>query len=577
MGGLFIASGRDGVPIIDSVKLANTPPALATSARDEQLFPKLSSPQLERIASNGRRRVIERGEVLYDVGAMPLPFIVVLEGEVALTHPADGSEILIKVLGRGQFTGEFNLLAGRRALAQARAQTAGEVIEFSREQLLRLIQTDFELSELLMRAFILRRVALMERGLGDVIMIGSQFCSGTLRVKQFLSRNAHPFAYLDLEQDDDVQQVLDRFHVSVGDIPVLICRGEKVLRNPTNREIAECLGLNESIDSAPVRDVLVVGAGPSGLAAAVFAASEGLDVLVIEADVPGGQAGTSSKIENFFGFPTGITGQALTGRAFAQAQKFGAQVMVASGAEKITGSRRPYVVETRDGASVQARTIVIASGADYRKPPISNLTQFEGSGVYYAATFMESQLCSGEEVIVIGGGNSAGQAAVFLAQTASRVHLLVRGDSLADTMSRYLILRIEQTAAIELHTHTELCALEGREHVERATWRNKKAAEAQSRDIRHVFVMAGADPATRWLDGCVALDAKGFVKTGPALSDEELRDADWPLSRRPLLLETSLPGVFAVGDVRAGNVKRVASAVGEGSISIAFVHQALSE
>ena len=285
--------------------------------------------------------------MLYDVGAMPLPFIVVLEGEVALVHPADGSELLIKVLGHGQFTGEFNLLAGRRALARARAQTDGEVIELSREQLLRLIQTDFELSELLMRAFILRRVELMERGLGDVVMIGSQFCSGTLRVKEFLSRNAHPFAYLDLEQDAEVQQVLDRFHVSVGDIPVLICRGEKVLRNPTNREIAECLGLNESIDSAPVRDVLVVGAGPSGLAAAVFAASEGLDVLVIEADVPGGQAGTSSKIENFFGFPTGITGQALTGRAFAQAQKFGAQVMVASGAKKIT--REPQALCRRNG------------------------------------------------------------------------------------------------------------------------------------------------------------------------------------------------------------------------------------
>ncbi len=350
-----------------------------------------------------------------------------------------------------------------------------------------------------------------------------------------------------------------------------------MLRNPTNRQIADCLGLNESIDSTHVRDVLVVGAGPSGLAAAVFGASEGLDVLVIEANVPGGQAGTSSKIENFFGFPTGITGQALTGRGFAQAQKFGAQVMVASGVQRITRNRKPYVVETGDGHSVQARTIVIASGAEYRKPAISNLAQFEGSGVYYAATFMESQLCRGEEVVVIGGGNSAGQAAVFLAQTAARVHLLVRGNGLADTMSRYLIARIEQNPAIELHTHTELCALEGGNHLERATWRNRNDGEAQSCEIRHVFIMAGADPATQWLDGCVALDAKGFVKTGSALSDEELRKAEWPLARRPLLLETSLPGVFAVGDVRGGNVKRVASAVGEGSISIAFVHQVLGE
>ena len=541
------------------------------------MFPKLADAQVERIAAHGRRRATVAGELLYDVGAMPLPFIVVMTGAIELLHPSDDTETLIQALGPGQFTGEFNLLAGRRALARARVRDAGEVIEVGREQLLLLIQTDYELSEILMRAFILRRVALMERGLGDVVLVGSAFCAGTLRVKQFLARNAHPYAYLDLEQDADVQYLLDRFQVSIHDIPVLICRGSLVLRNPTNRQIADCLGLNESIDWSHVRDVLVVGAGPSGLAAAVFGASEGLDVLVIEANVPGGQAGTSSKIENFFGFPTGITGQALTGRGFAQAQKFGAQVMVASGVQRITRNRKPYVVETGDGQSVQARTIVIASGAEYRKPAISNLAQFEGSGVYYAATFMESQLCRGEEVVVIGGGNSAGQAAVFLAQTAARVHILVRGDGLADSMSRYLIARIEQSPAIELHTRTELCALEGGNHLERATWRNRNDGEAQSCEIRHVFIMAGADPATQWLDGCVALDAKGFVKTGSALSDEELRNYEWPLARRPLLLETSLPGVFAVGDVRGGNVKRVASAVGEGSISIAFVHQVLGE
>jgi thioredoxin reductase (NADPH) len=559
------------------VRTSPIPPALSTTARVEQMFPKLADAQVERIAAHGRRRATIAGEVLYDVGAMPLPFIVVMTGSIEVLHPSDAGETLIQALGPGQFTGEFNLLAGRRALAMARVRDAGEVIEVSREQLLLLIQTDYELSEILMRAFILRRVALMERGLGDVVLVGSAFCAGTLRVKQFLARNAHPYAYLDLEQDADVQYLLDRFQVSIHDIPVLICRGSLVLRNPTNRQIADCLGLNESIDATHVRDVLVVGAGPSGLAAAVFGASEGLDVLVIEANVPGGQAGTSSKIENFFGFPTGITGQALTGRGFAQAQKFGAQVMVASGAQRITRNRKPYVVETGDGQSVQARTIVIASGAEYRKPAISNLAQFEGSGVYYAATFMESQLCRGEEVVVIGGGNSAGQAAVFLAQTAARVHMLVRGNGLADTMSRYLIARIEQNPAIELHTQTELCALEGSNHLERATWRNRNDREPQSCEIRHVFIMAGADPATQWLDGCVALDAKGFVKTGSALSDEELRKAEWPLARRPLLLETSLPGVFAVGDVRGDNVKRVASAVGEGSISIAFVHQVLAE
>ena len=515
--------------------------------------------------------------MLYDVGTFPLPWLVIVQGEIELIHPSDEGETLIQVLGPGQFTGELNLLSGRRALARASVRDHGELIEVSRAELLLLVQTDFELSEILMRAFILRRVALMERGLGDVVLIGSQFCSGTLRVKQFLARNAHPYSYIDLEDDAEAQHLLDRLSVSVNDIPILICRGQRVLRNPSNREIAECLGFNESIDQAHVRDVLIVGAGPSGLAAAVFAASEGLDVLVMESNVPGGQAGASSKIENFFGFPTGITGQALTGRAYAQAQKFGAQVMIASGADRIASHRKPYIVESSGGQSVQARTIVIASGADYRKPSISNLAQFEGSGVYYAATFMESQLCRGEEVIVIGGGNSAGQAAVYLAQTVRRVYLLVRGEGLRDTMSRYLILRIEQNPDIELHANTELCALDGSNHVERAQWKNKKTGAIEKREIRHVFIMAGADPATRWLDGCVALDTKGFVKTGAALTDEDLRDAEWPLPRRPYLLETSLPGVFAVGDVRCGNVKRVASAVGEGSISIAFVHQVLSE
>ena len=552
-------------------------PALTATARAEQMFPKLTPAQVERIASHGRRRSTDRGEVLYDVGTFPLPWLVIVNGEIELIHTSDKGETLIQVLGPGQFTGELNLLSGRRALARARVRDPGEVIEVSRAELLLLVQTDFELSEILMRAFILRRVALMERGLGDVVLIGSQFCSGTLRVKQFLARNAHPYSYIDLEDDAEAQHLLDRLNVGVSDIPILICRGQRVLRNPSNGQIAECLGFNESIDQAHVRDVLIVGAGPSGLAAAVFAASEGLDVLVIESNVPGGQAGASSKIENFFGFPTGITGQALTGRAYAQAQKFGAQVMIASGADKISSHRKPYIVESSGGQSVQARTIVIASGAEYRKPPISNLAQFEGSGVYYAATFMESQLCRGEEVIVIGGGNSAGQAAVYLAQTAKRVHLLVRADGLRDSMSRYLILRIEQNPDIELHANTELCALDGSNHVERAQWKNKKTGEIAKREIRHVFIMAGADPATHWLDGCVALDTKGFVKTGAALTDEDLRVAEWPLPRRPHLLETSLPGVFAVGDVRCGNVKRVASAVGEGSISIAFVHQVLNE
>jgi thioredoxin reductase (NADPH) len=453
----------------------------------------------------------------------------------------------------------------------------GEVIELDREHLLALVQTDSELSEVIMRAFILRRVELIAHGFGDVVLIGSSHCVGTLRVKEFLTRNGHPYTYVDLDRDSDVQGLLDRFHITAQDVPVLICRGELVLRRPTNREIAECLGFNATIDATLLRDLVIVGAGPAGLAAAVYAASEGLDVLLIETNAPGGQAGSSSKIENYLGFPTGISGQALAARAYTQAQKFGAQAVVAQSATNLLGEHKPYTVEIDGVTRIAARTVIIATGAAYRKPEIENLPRFEGIGVYYGATFMEAQLCAGEEVIVVGGGNSAGQAAVFLAQAARCVHMLVRSDSLADSMSRYLIRRIEENPAIVLRTRTEIKALEGDNHLERVSWRNSGTGESESRAIRHVFLMTGAVPATAWLDGSISRDAKGFIKTGPDLSPDDLNEACWPPGRLPHLLETSRPGVFAVGDVRAGSIKRVASAVGEGSIAIAFVHQVLLE
>jgi thioredoxin reductase (NADPH) len=469
------------------------------------------------------------------------------------------------------------MLSGRRALVRARASESGEAIELDREHLLALVQTDSELSEILMRAFILRRVELIAHGFGDVVLIGSSHCAGTLRVKEFLTRNAHPYTYIDLDRDADVQGLLDRFHVSAADVPVLICRGDVVLRNPTNQQIADCLGFNAAINETRIRDVVIVGAGPGGLAAAVYAASEGLDVLVIETNAPGGQAGSSSKIENYLGFPTGISGQALAGRAYTQAQKFGAQVIIAKSAKRLACDRKPYTIEVDDGQRVPARSVIIATGAEYRKPPLENLTRFEGAGVYYGATYMEAQLCVGDEVIVVGGGNSAGQAAVFLAQTAKRVHVLVRSGGLAESMSRYLVRRIEENPAIVLRTQTEITALEGDNHLERVHWRDNQTGNTEAHDIRHVFFMTGGVPNTRWLDGCVARDAKGFIKTGPDLSQDELTAAHWPLGRAPHLLETSLPGVFAVGDVRSGSIKRVASAVGEGSITIAFVHQVLHE
>jgi thioredoxin reductase (NADPH) len=550
---------------------------LTQTSGTERMFPTLTAEQIARIAAHGHLRRMQSGEVLIEAGRPVVPFFVITAGRVEAVLSSGTAETLIAVHGPGQFTGEVNMLSGRPALVRTRAIEAGEAIEMDREHLLALVQTDSQLSEIIMRAFILRRVELIAHGLGDVVLVGSNHCSGTLGVKEFLTRNGHPYAYIDLDRDADVQVLLDRFHVSAADVPVLICRGEVVLRNPTNQEIADCLGFNDAIDQSQIRDVIIVGAGPAGLAAAVYAASEGLDVLVLETNAPGGQAGSSSKIENYLGFPTGISGQALAGRAYTQAQKFGAKMVIAKGAKQLACERKPYAIEIDDSLRVPARTIIIATGAAYRKPSLENLSRFEGAGVYYGATFMEAQLCRGEEVVVVGGGNSAGQAAVFLGQTTKRVHMLVRSSGLAESMSRYLIRRIEQNPAIVLRTNTEIVALEGSDHLERVSWRHAQTGDIETHDIRHIFLMTGAVPSTQWLDGCVALDAKGFIKTGSDLSQDDLATAHWPLARAPHLLETSLPGVFAVGDVRGGNIKRVASAVGEGSIAISFVHRALHE
>jgi thioredoxin reductase (NADPH) len=543
----------------------------------DHVFPTLTPEQVARVAAHGRVRSVQSGEVLASAGEPARSFFVVTGGSVELVRrSADGEEI-VAVLRPGRFTGETNLLSGRDALVSLRVLESGEVIDVKREDLLALVQTDSELSDIFMRAFILRRVELIAHGFGDVVLIGSRFCQGTLRVKEFLTRNGHPYTFVDLDSDSGVQDLLDRFGVGVGDVPVLICRQTVVLRNPTNLEIADCLGFNEAIDPARLRDILIIGAGPAGLAAAVYGASEGLDVLLVESEAPGGQAGSSSKIENYLGFPTGISGQELAARALTQAEKFGAELMIAKGARRLSCEKRPYAIEIDDGRRVLARTVVIASGAQYRKLQVGNLSRFEGAGVYYGATPIEMQLCRGEEVIVVGGGNSAGQAAVFLAQTAERVHVLVRAGGLAESMSRYLIRRIEGSPTIVLRPHTEIVALEGVNHLERVSWRDNETGAVTRHDIRHVFSMTGAAPNTGWLDGCIVLDGKGFIKTGAELSKEDLASAKWPLARPPHLLETSRPGVFAVGDVRCGNVKRVASAVGEGSIAITFVHQALQE
>src|SRR5256884_2525344 len=555
-----------------------TPPVpLALTSRVDQAFPMLTSAQIARLAVHGQVRHVQRGEVLMEAGEQTPRFFVVTAGHIAIVRPSGVTEELVVVLRPGQFTGEVTMLSGRRGLVCIRAGEAGAVVELERDYILALVQTDGELSEILLRAFILRRVELIAHGFGDVVLVGSRHSPGTLRIQEFLTRNGHPYASIDLDRDAGVQALLDQFQVTVDDVPVVICRGVVVLRNPTNGQIADCLGFNEAIDHTQVRDLVIVGAGPSGLSAAVYSASEGLDVLMLETHAPGGQAGSSSKIENYLGFPTGISGQELATRAYTQAQKFGAHLLIAQSATRLACDRKPYAIEIDNGSRVLARTVIIATGAAYRRLALKNLAQFEGVGVYYGATVVEAQMCGGEEGIVVGGGNSAGQAAVFLAHTARRLHILIRSGGPAESMSRYLIQRIEETPAIVFRPHTEIMAFEGGGHLERVRWRDTQTGVSETHAIRHVFAMTGAVPNTRWLAGCVALDAHGFIKTGPDLSPEDIAAARWPFARGPHLLETSLPGVFAVGDVRGGNIKRVASAVGEGSIAVAFVHQVLHE
>jgi thioredoxin reductase (NADPH) len=554
-----------------------TPEPLTLASRISDVFPTLTAPQVKRLATHGRVRATTKDELLFMQGDQVVPFFVITAGKLEIVRPSSSGDTVVVVHGPGQFTGEANMLSGRRSLMTGRVVEAGEVIELSHESLIAVVRTDPELSEILMRAFILRRVELIAHGVGDAVLVGSSHSAGTVRVRDFLIRNGHPHAYINVDNDPAVQTLLDRFQIAVADVPVLICRGSLVLRNPTNQQIADCLGFNVAIDQTELRDVVVVGAGPSGLAAAVYGASEGLKVLVIESNSPGGQAGSSSRIENYLGFPTGISGQELAARAFNQAQKFGAEILIARGATRLTCDRKPYAVEIDGESRVQARAVVIATGVQYRRPALDNASQFEGAGVYYGATFVEAQLCTGEEVVVVGGGNSAGQAAMYLARYATHVTMIVRADGVAASMSRYLIQQIEAEPKIELLTCTEIVGLEGSGHLERVQCVDRRTNQTHTRAIGHVFMMTGATPNTQWLGGCVALDDKGFIKTGPNLSADDLLRANWPLARTPSLLETSLPGVFAVGDVRGGNIKRVASAVGEGSIVIALIHQTRQE
>ncbi len=536
--------------------------------RREQMFPVLSPALIRVVEQYGERRQLATDEIVFEVGDRHPDFIVVVRGRLVVEQPREGEVVEIVTHEPGEFTGETVMFSDRPSLVRGRALEPTEVIRVSHARFQAMVSGSAELGEILMRAFILRRVRLIEGNHADLTLIGSSHSSDTLRLRNFLSRNGYPHRYLDVEHDEAADAMLRRFAISTRDIPITLC-GSNLLRNPSNRELADCLGLSSVLGPDEVVDVAIIGGGPGGLAAAVYGASEGLHAVVVEADAPGGQAGTSSKIENYLGFPTGISGQALTGRALAQAEKFGARLMVPRRAIGLDCARRPYRIGLDDGTTLLARSIVIASGARYRKLELANYAQFEGRGIYYGATSIEARLCGDEEVVVVGGGNSAGQAAIFLAQHARHVHILVRRESLASTMSRYLIARIESSDRISLHTHAEVIGLGGDEALASQRWRC--AGVEVEHPFKHLFVMIGASPNSEWLGAPVQLDRNGFVCTGP------LAERDWPLERTRHLFETNVPRIFAIGDIRADSVKRVASAVGEGSMCIRFVHEVLDE
>jgi thioredoxin reductase (NADPH) len=535
--------------------------------------PTLNREHIDRIRSVALLRSVRKGEVLYEPSCPDVPLFIVLDGTVSISRTGEDEKILA-VREPGQFTGEMSVISGSRSLLKAWVTKDGAVLELSREKVLSLMAKDTELGDILMGAFVARRLLMIQLGEGNVVLFGTRSSARTLALREFLTRNGHPFTYVDIDTDSCAGELMEKLAVRSGEIPVLYCNRRYVLRNPSIAELAACLDLNINIVKG-VRDVLVIGAGPAGLAAAVYAASEGLKTLVIEKSAPGGQAASSSKIENYLGFPTGLSGQELANRSIAQAQKFGAQLMVAQSVVHIDSSRQPFKVVLESGLKFNARSVVIATGAQYARLPVEEADAFTGRGIYYNATYMEAQLCDSVEVAVVGGGNSSGQAAVFLAQTSSKVHLLVRSGKLSESMSQYLISRIEAHPRIEIHYLTQIVAVTGTVHLESITWKDGSSGLEVTMPIRHVFVMAGAAPRTEWLEDSIVLDQKGFVVTGPDLVG--YKNVQWPLSRSPLLLETSVPGIFAVGDTRAGSVKRVASAVGEGAMAVHLVHRFLAE
>jgi len=541
-----------------------------TETRRDQIFPVLEPAQVERIRRFGTVRSYGSGQVLAETGKPLEGLAVILSGAVNVTRrKTTGEGELIVAHGPGSFLGELAQLSGRPALVDARAQGPVDALIVPPDRLRALLVAEAELGERIMRALILRRVGLLEAGSGGPVIVGRSENRDVLRLAGFLRRNGHPHQELDPEVDPAAKALLERFHVAPDQLPLVVCPGGELLHNPSENVLARCLGLVGPIDPKRLFDVAVVGAGPAGLAAGVYAGSEGLSVLVLDCRAFGGQAGASARIENYLGFPTGISGIALMARAYNQAQKFGVEMAIPDeviGFE-VNANNNHFVLKLSDNETVNARSIVIASGARYRRLAVDGLENFEGSSVHYWASPLELKLCSGQEVALVGAGNSAGQAAVYLASQAAKVWLLVRGKNLASSMSRYLVDRIEGLSNVEVLTRTNITHLEGNDGVlEAIRWRHGTSGEEVRRPTRHLFLFIGADPNTDWLAGSeIALDPKGFVLTGSAIDED----------RRPL--ETSRKGIFAIGDVRSGSVKRVAAAVGEGAQVVTMLHSQLRE
>lgn len=540
-------------------------------------FPTLADDQIEYLRRYGVVRKIEPGQILFREGDRSYDFIVILEGEVEIVDNFEGEARTIAVHGARRFLGEMNMLTGQSVYLSAVMREGGEVLAIPPENLKEIITEEPTLSDIILKAFLARRSVLMRAGTG-LRIVGSRHSNDALRLREFAVRNRLPHAWIELEEDEGAKGLLKRFGVQPQETPAAIWLGEKVLKSPSNAELARTIGLDVDTSQEQMYEVVVVGAGPAGLAAAVYGASEGLATLNLEAVALGGQAGTSSRIENYLGFPAGLSGSELASRALVQADKFGARTTVPQEAVGLRRENNHYTVTLSEGGEVAGRSVIIATGARYRRLDVPRLEEFEGLSVHYAATEAEAQMCRGNEVAVVGGGNSAGQAAVYLAGRVANVYLLIRGGDLGKSMSRYLIDRIESTSNIDLLRHTEARELMGDGALEGILVEDNRSGERRTLGARALFVFIGAEANTGWLKGTIALDERGFVPTGRALDRSALDARAWDgLSREPFLQESSLPGVFAAGDVRSGSVKRVASAVGEGSIAVRFVHQYLAE